>query len=128
MNALKLNAYLFEKMVIELPTFPGKRGKHLMMIKVNYKTTLYLSEKMPDRGALRLQVFAKSRGRRNQPNLRFDASIVGIFKMLDKTKSFRSLTKKVAAPILYDILLDHTSWIFEHAIVKGFHLPAKMDK
>jgi hypothetical protein len=129
MSALKLDAYVFEKIVIKLPPFPGKKGKHVMMVNLSFSSVLYLNERIPDIAAVRLVVSARPRRQKaNQPKVLFDASIVGVFKRLDRTKSFRVLAKKVAAPILYDILLDHTSKIFNHAIITGFHLPPKIDK
>ena len=129
MNALKLNAYVFETLVIKLPTFPGKQGKHLMRAKVSFNTALYSNAKRPDNAAVRLQVSLRSRTKTSgQPRILFDASVVGIFKRLDNNKSFRVLAKEIAAPLLYDLVLEHTAKIFNHAIISGFHLPPKLGK
>ena len=129
MNALKLNSYAFETLAMKFPTFPGKKGKHLMRIKVSFNTALYSSEKRPDNAAVKLLVSVRNHPAiSKQPRVSFDASIVGIFSRLDKTKSMRVLAKQVAAPLLYDLVLEHTTKIFSHAIISGFHLPPKLGK
>lgn len=128
MNALKLTTYLFEKLTIDLPTFPGKRGKHTLFIKIGYRTAVYLNKKVPDVVAVRLQVSAKSKSRVDQPRLRLEASIVGIFKVLDRTKPVRSVAQKEGASIVYEILLEQTATVLDHAIAKGFQLPPKLPK
>ncbi len=129
MNTLKLGGYGFETLVIKLPTFPGKPGKHLMPVKVSFNTTLYSNEKSPDTAAVKLRVSLRGQTKTSkQPTIVFDVAIVGIFKRIDKTKSFSVLVKQVAAPLLYELVLEHTAQIFSHAIITGFQLPPKIGK
>lgn len=129
MNALKLNAYVFEKIVIKMPSFPGKKGKVVLKVKVSFRTAIYRSEKSPERIAVRLEVSARGRNQKaNDTKVQFNASIVGVFRKLDKSIGDRVLARKIAAPILYDILLETTSKTLNHAVITGFHLPPKLDQ
>lgn len=129
MNSLKLTRYFFEKISIVFPPFPLKEKLKDEKARFQADTTIYLSKKNPDRVAVKLNVLILPVNKRSkQPQIQFEASIIGIFKNLDKTKKIRFLAKKIAPQILYEILLEHSFKIINHSIVKDTSIPLKLPK
>jgi|WetSurMetagenome_2_1015567.scaffolds.fasta_scaffold481443_1 preprotein translocase subunit SecB len=122
-KSLKLKEFIFERIDIALPTFPGKKGV-IVIPTIGGKATIYMHKQRKNFVAFRWTINIKSKKIKDKSEFNVFVSIVGIFESSCSTEKDKCKEVEInGPPILYEIIKDNLEKIISNSLIKMKTLP-----